>query len=319
MDKPSAFDVYTNSAAVNASMIGKALHVDPLSNPMLRRWNCRVNGVLSHMPHDAHYIEFEGEFSEQTRKLFVEAVKYCHRSASTPVIMIRINSYGGNIYSLLPMLDALESVRLSDKNPDGKKIYTICSSHVMSCGAVLFSAGDVRVFNGDMAEMMVHPARVWVEGSQTNPAMRSKAAQMDTLNNDLFAYMSKQFNINMERWLREKGNNYELHIRPDVASNPEAHWDGQNFWIDSTKKIPMAVSSKTDGVPVLDFKFAVSADLNISVTEERMEAASAELHVSSARKGQTVHAVVDGGAGGELNSMIAASGALKLSWDSEVV
>lgn len=328
----SAEAAFTNSAAMNAAMIGSALHKNPKSNPMLRAWGCEVNGVRSQMPHDAHYIEFEGEFSEQTRKLFVEAIKYCHRSPSTPVIMIRINSYGGNIYSLLPMLDAIEAVRLTDKNPGGKPIYTLCSSHVMSCGAVLFSAGDVRIFNGDMAEMMVHPARVWVEGSQTNPALRSKAAQMDTLNNDLFAYMSKQFGIDMDRWLREKGNNYELHIRPDVAADPAAHWgEGADFWLSGSSKAPMAIKSSTDGVPFLSVTMNVSANLNVSFPEDKagQEAsapalASAATRMRVVEKGAPVGLTIPAATCSPMEehcvaSMISGISTVQLSWDPSIV
>ena len=318
-------EAFTNSAEMSACMVGKALHASPLSNPMLRTWNATVNGVPGHMPHDAHYIEFEGEFSEPTRKLFVAALKYCAGSKSTPVIMIRINSYGGNIYSLLPMLDAIEAVRLTPENPTGKKIYTLCSSHVMSCGAVLFSAGDVRIFNGKMSEMMVHPARVWVQGSQTNPALTSKAAQMDTLNNDLFAYMSKQYGIDMERWLREKGNNYELHIRPDVAADPAAHWDGQDFWLKGSKKAPMAITSTTDGVPCLNFQFSVTADLNITppgvaAGGPTLEAAGASILMKRKHVPLTVDSVAPLHIVPEhIGSMVARTGALNLSWDATVV
>jgi ATP-dependent protease ClpP protease subunit len=245
------------------SSIGKALEPQKELNPMVRRWRTTVNGMRNDMPHGAFYIAMSDEFSDASRILFNEAVDFVYQSQA-PDIVCHIDSYGGNVYALLPMLDKLESVRKTPKNPAGKKIITVCRGHVMSCGAVLWAAGDERYMLGEMSEVMIHPVSVSMAGRTAYPQLATEAQQMERLNNDLFDYMSDRFGIDVNKWLRDKGHGCELHIRPYVAADPEAAWDGADFWLKDATKAPIGLLAYGDAVPQLDFQFMISCNMNVT-------------------------------------------------------
>lgn len=243
------------------SAISKALDPDPTLNPMVRRWRTTVNGARNDMPHAAFYIAMSDEFSDASRILFNEAVDFVYQSQA-PDIVCHIDSYGGNVYALMPMLDKLESVRKTPKNPAGKKIITVCRGHVMSCGAVLWSAGDERYMIGKMSEVMIHPVSVSMSGRTAYPQLATEAKQMERLNSNLFDYMSERFGIDVSKWLRDMGNGCELHIRPATAEDPETAWAGADFWLADAAKTPMGQLAVGDAIPQLDFQFMVGVNYN---------------------------------------------------------
>lgn len=76
-------------------------------------------------------------------------VSILSRSKSDPnrPIIIYINSYGGQVDALASMIETLDEVQ----NP----IITVCHGVAMSCGAILFSHGDIR-FCGRHSRLMIH-------------------------------------------------------------------------------------------------------------------------------------------------------------------
>ena len=72
------------------------------------------------------------KFDEEGNKLFSEEMSKAHMSGQE-VIPVQVDSPGGQVYSLLGMLETMRS----SKRP----VATICTSKAMSCGAMLFGMG----------------------------------------------------------------------------------------------------------------------------------------------------------------------------------
>lgn len=88
------------------------------------------------------------KFDETGAKEFTEAMG--RASATTQkVIPVLIDSYGGQVYSLLSMIDTIKA--------STKPVATIVMGKAMSCGAVLFTCGKEGMrYMGKNATLMIH-------------------------------------------------------------------------------------------------------------------------------------------------------------------
>jgi ATP-dependent Clp protease protease subunit len=73
------------------------------------------------------------KFTEDAAKKFHQEMAMAHSSGQS-VIPIVIDSYGGQVYSLMSMISAIEASELP--------VATIVEGKAMSCGAVLLTFGD---------------------------------------------------------------------------------------------------------------------------------------------------------------------------------
>ena len=88
--------------------------------------------------------EFTEESSKQFDKDIGEAVQ-----TGQEIVPIIIDSYGGQVYSLLSMIDTMEAYQSE------VKFATICKGKAMSCGSVLLACGNMR-YIGHRATVMIH-------------------------------------------------------------------------------------------------------------------------------------------------------------------
>jgi ATP-dependent Clp protease protease subunit len=72
------------------------------------------------------------KFDEEADKLFSEEMSKAH-SSGQQVIPVFVDSYGGQVYTLLSMLETVRTSRVP--------VATVCSGKAMSCGAILFGMG----------------------------------------------------------------------------------------------------------------------------------------------------------------------------------
>jgi ATP-dependent Clp protease protease subunit len=73
------------------------------------------------------------KFDEKSAQEFSEKMSDAHNTGQ-PVIPIVIDSYGGQVYSLMAMISEIEHAELP--------VATIVEGKAMSCGAILFSFGN---------------------------------------------------------------------------------------------------------------------------------------------------------------------------------
>lgn len=123
-------------------------------------------------------------FDEDGAKLFREEMSIAHRSGQA-IIPVIIDSYGGDPYSLLSMVDTIRSSKVP--------VATIIQGKAMSCGAVLFSCGtDGYRFIAPNATIMVHDVNAGGdEISKKTEEFRADAKETHRLNKKLYSILDK--------------------------------------------------------------------------------------------------------------------------------
>lgn len=131
------------------------------------------------------YIKFSGAFTEATANKFCEELEaaedHCTK-AKQEILPIVIDSYGGEVYSLLAMVDMINACKV--------KVATIVEGKAMSCGAVLLTCGaEGYRFCAPSATVMIH--EVSSMGWGKNEEIKSNAAETDRLNEAILRMMAK--------------------------------------------------------------------------------------------------------------------------------
>jgi len=80
-------------------------------------------------------VKFDSEFNPISAGQFCDEIQYLSKKDSDRDIEVHISSPGGQVYSLLQMIDVINSVP--------NDIVTICNSFAASCGQVLLLSGTV--------------------------------------------------------------------------------------------------------------------------------------------------------------------------------
>ena len=120
------------------------------------------------------------KFDETSAKKFADDMSKAHNTGQT-VIPIVIDSYGGQVYSLMAMISAINVAHLP--------IATIVSGKAMSCGAILFSFGeqDMRYMDKD-ATVMIHDVSSFEKGKVEE--IKASAEETDRLNQKVYEMMA---------------------------------------------------------------------------------------------------------------------------------
>ena len=117
------------------------------------------------------------KFDEAAAKAFSAAVTKAHNTGQ-PVLPIVIDSYGGQVYSLMSMI--------SDINHCTIPVATIVQGKAMSCGAILFSFGQegMRYMDPD-STVMIHDVSSMEYGKVEE--VKASAEETERLNQKITA------------------------------------------------------------------------------------------------------------------------------------
>jgi len=119
-------------------------------------------------------------FDEESARIFRQEMSIAHRSGQ-PIIPVIIDSYGGDAYSLLSMVDTIRSAKVP--------VATILQGKAMSCGAVLFTCGtDGYRFIAPNATLMIHEVSSGVPFRKAEEVV-ADAKETNRLNKKLFRTM----------------------------------------------------------------------------------------------------------------------------------
>ena len=119
------------------------------------------------------------KFDEESAEKFIKLVGEAHNTGQ-PVIPIVIDSYGGQVYSLMAMIAAIKSAELP--------ISTIVEGKAMSCGAVLATFGDEgRRFACPQSTIMIHDVSSMEWGKVEE--LKASAKEADRLNEKIYTMM----------------------------------------------------------------------------------------------------------------------------------
>lgn len=121
------------------------------------------------------------KFDEESAKKFAAEIATAHNTGQK-VIPVVIDSYGGQVYSLMSMISAIKHAELP--------VATIVEGKAMSCGAILFSFGTqgYRFMDPD-ATVMIHDVSSMDMGKVEE--LKAGALEADRLNTIVYTMMAQ--------------------------------------------------------------------------------------------------------------------------------
>jgi ATP-dependent Clp protease protease subunit len=147
---------------------------------------------------------YVNNFDEESSKLFLEDFTRASNSFQ-PIIPIIIDSYGGDVYSLLSMIDVIEN--------SSKPVATVCVGKAMSCGAILLSCGHKgHRYIGNHATVMIHDVSAYSDGKFEE--VKSNARETTRLQKEMFNILDKnadKFTGYFDRLVFRRGRKQKTH------------------------------------------------------------------------------------------------------------
>lgn len=129
---------------------------------------------------DLPEVVLVNKFSEEAVDKFRTSFNKASNSKQ-PAIPIVIDSYGGEVYSLLAMVDLIKNAN--------KPVATIVQGKAMSCGAILFSMGkEGQRYISPTATVMIHDVSNFSFGKVEE--IKSDAAETERLNKIIYKLMA---------------------------------------------------------------------------------------------------------------------------------
>jgi len=121
------------------------------------------------------------KFDEESAKKFAEQVALAHNTGQK-IVPVVIDSYGGQVYSLMSMISAIKSAELP--------VATIVEGKAMSCGAILFSCGTEGYrFMDQNSTVMIHDVSSMDMGKVEE--LKAGAQEADRLNQIVYKMMAQ--------------------------------------------------------------------------------------------------------------------------------
>tara|TARA_B100001094_G_C18184282_1_gene802787 strand:- start:624 stop:1229 length:606 start_codon:yes stop_codon:yes gene_type:complete len=139
------------------------------------------------------------KFDEPTAKAFSSVVSKAQNTGQ-PILPVIIDSYGGQVYSLMSMISDIQNSRIP--------VATIVQGKAMSCGAILFSFGaEGHRYMDPNATVMIHEvsAMAWDKIEE----MKASTAEAERLNKKIFHMMAENCGQHKDYFLdivHEKGH-----------------------------------------------------------------------------------------------------------------
>jgi len=140
-------------------------------SPLIKEVELRKNPIMIRV----------NKFDEDSARKFSAEIAAAHNTGQK-IIPIVIDSYGGQVYSLMSMIGAIQNSELP--------IATIVEGKAMSCGAVLFSFGEEgRRFMDKNATIMIHDVSSMDFGKVEE--LKAGAKEADRLNKIIYKMMAQ--------------------------------------------------------------------------------------------------------------------------------
>ena len=173
------------------------------------------------------------KFTEDSAADFQRKMAMAHNTGQE-IVPVIIDSYGGQVYSLMTMISAIKNSELP--------VATIVEGKAMSCGAILFSFGtEGHRYMDPYATVMIHDVSAGAIGKIEE--LKANSEEANRLNEQVFKMMAQNIGKSDKYFLKrihEKGH-------ADWYLDPE-----------ECKKINLANHLR---VPVLNIKINVEMEL----------------------------------------------------------
>jgi ATP-dependent Clp endopeptidase proteolytic subunit ClpP len=150
-----------------------------VKNPQFSKPDLVETGDIN-LKYKSPSIIYVNKFTEESAKEFLEAMINAQGTGQS-IIPIVIDSYGGEVYSLLKMIDIIKSSTVP--------VATICMGKAMSCGAVLLTCGaEGHRYMAPTATVMIHDVASFAMGKVEE--IKADAKESDRLNKLIFKIMA---------------------------------------------------------------------------------------------------------------------------------
>jgi ATP-dependent Clp protease protease subunit len=132
------------------------------------------------------------KFDEESAKKFSDAMSEAQNTGQ-PIVPVIIDSYGGQVYSLLSMVANIKASKIP--------VATIVQGKAMSCGALLFSFGAFgHRYMDKHATIMIHDVSTGAHGKVEE--IKADAKESDRLNQWLYREMATNCGKEEEYFLK---------------------------------------------------------------------------------------------------------------------
>ena len=200
------------------------MHIIKTFSPLLKE-----RALLDDLPIVARINKFD----EPTAKAFSSVVSKAQNTGQ-PVLPVIIDSYGGQVYSLMSMISNIKNSRIP--------VATIIEGKAMSCGAILFSFGaeGMRYIDPD-ATVMIHDVSSMSWGKVEE--IKVSADETERLNQKIYHMMAENCGHHRDYFL-------------DIV-----HEKGHADWFLNATQAKKKGLANQLRVPKLHFKVSVDIDL----------------------------------------------------------
>jgi len=156
---------------INLSQSGYALNFIADVSHHIKAVELRVDPIIIRV----------NKFDEESAKEFTDLMSRAQNTGQS-VIPVVIDSYGGQVYSLMSMISAIRASRIP--------VATIIEGKAMSCGALLFSFGaeGMRYMDPD-ATLMIHDVSTGAIGKIEE--VKADAKEGERLNKKVYEMMAR--------------------------------------------------------------------------------------------------------------------------------
>lgn len=132
------------------------------------------------------------KFDEESAKKFSDSMSEAQNTGQ-PIVPVVIDSYGGQVYSLLSMVANIKASKIP--------VATIVQGKAMSCGALLFSFGAFgHRYMDKHATIMIHDVSTGAHGKVEE--IKADAKESDRLNQWLYREMATNCGKEEEYFLK---------------------------------------------------------------------------------------------------------------------
>lgn len=163
------------------------------------------------------------EFTEEMAEEFYRKAWMFSQNNPDAFILIEIDSYGGDAYALIKMIETMNSI----PNP----FITYCKGKAMSCGAILLSYGDIR-FCGHFSRVMIHKVSAGFPSFGDCDDDVEMATETARINDLLLGLLAKSCGLTLE----------ELHLKIRETTS------GKEIWLSAEEAEAFGLVDKI-GVP----------------------------------------------------------------------
>ena len=178
------------------------------------------------------------KFNEDSAKEFSAQMALAHNTGQN-IIPIVIDSYGGQVYSLMSMISAINAAELP--------VATIVEGKAMSCGVILFSCGNEGLrFITPEATLMIHDVSSGAFGK--NEEIQASAKETKRLNKRIYEILSDNCK------------------KPRDYFYKEVQRRGRADWFITPKKAKKLGLADSIGMPKLQID--VSVNINLAIPED---------------------------------------------------